>query len=1549
MSRSEGRFARKTAALDEFQLEAQVAARHGLGRDALRQSPDSAADPDIPLTIPPVVDAPWMFISRCIQLGSLAYEERPDALARAVADLGMSVASGNSQYHTSHAVFAAGRQVVFDGAAHAAVLGNKLYISFQGTEPSDLGDLTNDLLFALLSPIPGDPQSLIVEGYARKFLGWVNEIVQRYSGYDVVFTGHSLGGMVAETFTHWGLTGQVAGLNANNTFGVAFGSPGVANSWAQAPSEHFFHISRFEDHVGMFANGEHIGPSLFIEDLSIGPDLFPGIGPGHSHWRYAEQLEEISDSSLASYISFARPLLFMNDDVGTDITIGADAGETLYGAVFGGEASDIIRTALSTSFLADGEDGNDFIYGGSNDDILAGGRGRDELYGGSGRDRLYGGDENDTLGGGDQDDVIYGGGGDDTAVFRGPRSNYDIYFEGPTGAVVVKAVDSAGLDRLYSVEYLQFGDQSGSTTHYLTVTPPPTTPPPLTPPPTTPPSPPPPIPGDDYGNTRGTAAQTTAGSSFFGAIETLRDQDWFSINLVEGGVYGFAMSGAAVNGRSALGAPHLYLYDENGDLLANGSTSSITSLLSYTARSTGTYYLQARANGDATTGAYVISSSRNGTAPSPDDDDDDDEPAGPVRLDLDAVEDRVQEDDGSLIYRIEYRGELTEDIEIAWELRGAGDDPIEAADVSRMSGTVTIREVEDDGYVTIRINPTEDHIDEGDEEFELTIRVVSGNATITDNDAWGTIVNDDDGNIHPDIDEHSNSFFGATQIIENTWNRGFITTAGDVDFFAVYLTAGATYRLTVAGNDDNRLDESDLTDYIQLDDPQAALYDSNFSLITGAFETPINQSTARHDITVQSSGIYYIAVREDGDDDIGQYFIKADVRIEADDFAASISTTASLIDGQLLVGSNERPGDDDWFKVTLEAGQTYSFFAPDEGVMYRNEYVWPGWIDENQLRLLNASGQLVAEAAGGNSGPTNQLTFTATQSGDYFLSVRTPTSTGTFGNGRYVVGFDSVAPPPSVQPIVYQPGASAGTDVSFASTRVGQGDLSATDNGVLRVGGPTSASAGAGLRFDLGTLPLEAGAAYLDLYFSGTETGGGNGAPWSMILETPSVALTEALSFPDLGTYFFQNWLSAPTGPGWYRIEITSLYNAWQDGSVANNGLLLLAADLSTSTNLFYSSDHIDAALRPRLIVHERSPEEIRGTSGHETVVGTTRADILRGLAGDDLISGDRGADVLDGGAGADFMNGGDGFDTATYASSAAAVQVNLEFNEATGGEAEGDSLVNIENLIGSSFADVLIGNHDANDLQGGSGDDRLLGGLGNDILTGGLGNDFVDGGSGQDILTVSGLASSYRLLMNGDAFILKGPEGGDHLTGVESIRFSDGRVLELNRMYGPDVDTRAWADGRIPEELLSGGAWSGERPLVLPGPAGDDFLTAKDGAQPEVLPEADDGDRGFWKDADTPLVLPGADDVVIAGTKGFGGPEVLPGVDDSFVLTGKTDLPPVLPPMDEVESRTEMEQARELMMALARENWLNRFDDNLTLLDDGFGIAAPSRGDIWQ
>ncbi len=113
---------------------------------------------------------------------------------------------------------------------------------------------------------------------------------------------------------------------------------------------------------------------------------------------------------------------------------------------------------------------------------------------------------------------------------------------------------------------------------------------------------------------------------------------------------------------------------------------------------------------------------------------------------------------------------------------------------------------------------------------------------------------------------------------------------------------------------------------------------------------------------------------------------------------------------------------------------------------------------------------------------------------------------------------------------------------------------------------------------------------------------------------------------------------------------------------------------------------------------------------------------------GDDILVAGSGNDILDGGAGADHLDGrgsGTAGDTVTYEWSPEAVFADLGIGEAVGGDGEGDTLVNIENLVGSAHNDGLRGDGGANRLDGGGGNDWLQGAGGADTLNGGADNDW--------------------------------------------------------------------------------------------------------------------------------------------------------------------------------------------------------------------------------
>ncbi len=143
----------------------------------------------------------------------------------------------------------------------------------------------------------------------------------------------------------------------------------------------------------------------------------------------------------------------------------------------------------------------------------------------------------------------------------------------------------------------------------------------------------------------------------------------------------------------------------------------------------------------------------------------------------------------------------------------------------------------------------------------------------------------------------------------------------------------------------------------------------------------------------------------------------------------------------------------------------------------------------------------------------------------------------------------------------------------------------------------------------------------------------------------------------------------------------------------------------------------------------------VRGQQGDDALYGGPGNDELRGNNGADTLNGGLGNDLLIGGFGADTLSGNDGTDTASYLNSTAGVTVSLLTGTATGGSANGDTLIEVENLSGSGFDDVLSGDNLANTLTGDAGDDRLRGNGSADFLSGGAGNDTLEGGSDRDNL----------------------------------------------------------------------------------------------------------------------------------------------------------------------------------------------------------------------
>jgi VCBS repeat-containing protein len=152
-------------------------------------------------------------------------------------------------------------------------------------------------------------------------------------------------------------------------------------------------------------------------------------------------------------------------------------------------------------------------------------------------------------------------------------------------------------------------------------------------------------------------------------------------------------------------------------------------------------------------------------------------------------------------------------------------------------------------------------------------------------------------------------------------------------------------------------------------------------------------------------------------------------------------------------------------------------------------------------------------------------------------------------------------------------------------------------------------------------------------------------------------------------------------------------------------------------------------------------PSVFAGTgNGQENqITGGVLNDTLSGLAGNDTLFGSDGDDTLIGGSGNNTLNGGIGQDTADYENAAAGVTAKLNGNVVTdNGNAGIDTLIGIESVAGSAFADLLIGNNLANVLEGRGGADILIGLAGNDtLIADAIAANTMQGGADDDTYVV--------------------------------------------------------------------------------------------------------------------------------------------------------------------------------------------------------------------
>ena len=164
-----------------------------------------------------------------------------------------------------------------------------------------------------------------------------------------------------------------------------------------------------------------------------------------------------------------------------------------------------------------------------------------------------------------------------------------------------------------------------------------------------------------------------------------------------------------------------------------------------------------------------------------------------------------------------------------------------------------------------------------------------------------------------------------------------------------------------------------------------------------------------------------------------------------------------------------------------------------------------------------------------------------------------------------------------------------------------------------------------------------------------------------------------------------------------------------------------------------------------------------------ERVVGSNDADVIRGTDNADYMLGRGGDDIFLGRGGADTFDGGDGLDTVWYDQgvTGGTLLIDMISSGRNTGEAAGDTYVSIERVVSSNSADYVLGTQSRDFILARDGDDVIEGRGGDDVIDAGAGSDRIAGGLGADFLT----GGAGR-----DAFIyFAAAEGGDFIADFQS------------------------------------------------------------------------------------------------------------------------------------------------------------------------------------
>ncbi|MES2626652.1 MAG: calcium-binding protein [Pseudomonadota bacterium] len=293
-------------------------------------------------------------------------------------------------------------------------------------------------------------------------------------------------------------------------------------------------------------------------------------------------------------------------------------------------------------------------------------------------------------------------------------------------------------------------------------------------------------------------------------------------------------------------------------------------------------------------------------------------------------------------------------------------------------------------------------------------------------------------------------------------------------------------------------------------------------------------------------------------------------------------------------------------------------------------------------------------------------------------------------------------------------------------------------------------------------------------------------------------------------------------------------------------------------------------------------------------------------IGGNANLTGNDAGNILGAGTGNNIIDGGAGQDLVIYLADIG-IRANLSI---TGPQNTGisglDTLINIEDLMGTPYDDYLTGDNKSNQLYGNGGNDYLAGGAGDDRIFADTGNDIIDGGDGIDSYYYDG-NTNLRIDLSLASTQNNGVMGNDTFRNIETLYGGKGDDVFLgnsgdNNLFGwlgnDTLDGGAgndFLDGSIGTDTVSYASVTGKNGVTVnlqfsnqdTGAAGIDVLFDF-----ENLTGSKNSDR-LTGHAGNNLIAGGDGDDIIDGSYGDdtllggGGKDTLIGGGGNDILTG--------------------------------------------------------------